>query len=114
MGSGLIMDLKPGHAHWVNTMTLNTSHTIRNCLVDADTLKLEKLSRPDLANRVKVQKIAEKNYHKAIKMMGREIMASGSDDNTIILWNVRSETPQVKRLVGHKNAINHLLFSPNG
>lgn len=39
MTEGLIKDLLPTHAHWVNTMSLNTNYTMRYCFFDSEDLK---------------------------------------------------------------------------
>ena len=40
--------------------------------------------------------------------------ASGSDDATIILWDVESKKPIGEPLTGHKNAVESVVFSPDG
>ncbi len=40
-------------------------------------------------------------------------LASGSEDNTIKLWNVESGK-QIKSLEGHASAVNSVVFSPDG
>lgn len=52
------------------------------------------------------------NFYK--KKFGKEILISGSDDKTVIVWDVNLQNPLVKRLAGHHGPINHLSFSPNG
>jgi len=42
-----------------------------------------------------------------------EILASGGDDNSIILWDTKS-WKEVRRLKGHKDKVSTLTFSPNG
>jgi WD40 repeat protein len=41
------------------------------------------------------------------------LLASGSDDNTIKLWEVASGSP-VRTLTGHTYAVNSVAFSPDG
>jgi WD40 repeat protein len=41
-------------------------------------------------------------------------LASGSYDNTIILWDVRTNQPIGQPLTGHKNWVSSVAFSPNG
>ena len=100
---GLIRDLNPSHAHWVNTLSLNTYYSLRYVFLDIETLKTA--APNSLTNPTKLQNIAEKNYQKRITKTN-EIIASGSDDATIILWDLSKPKPLLKRLVGHKNAIN--------
>lgn len=44
----------------------------------------------------------------------KKILASGSDDGTIIFWDVKTHQPVGHPLVGHKGAITQLTFSPDG
>lgn len=42
------------------------------------------------------------------------LLASGSDDSTIILWDVTGRKPIDKPLKGHKGAVECVVFSPDG
>ena len=42
-----------------------------------------------------------------------KILASGSRDKTIKIWNVESES-QIKELKGHSNYVYSVAFSPDG
>jgi WD40 repeat protein len=44
----------------------------------------------------------------------KEILASGSDDGTIIFWDVKTHQPIADPLVGRNGAITQLTFSPDG
>ena len=50
---------------------------------------------------------------KAIAFVGSDLIATGGDDNLIILWN-RSTGAVVRRLSGHKSKIMALAASPDG
>jgi WD40 repeat protein len=41
-------------------------------------------------------------------------LASGSDDHTIILWDVASHQPLGQPLQGHRDAVSSVVFSPDG
>ena len=43
-----------------------------------------------------------------------KILASGSDDKTIILWDLKTSKPLGPPLTGHKNGVLSLAFSPDG
>ena len=54
MDEGLIKNLNPGHAHWVNTLNLNTYHCMRYCFINSENLKTEVPSKDILKNKFKV------------------------------------------------------------
>lgn len=78
-------DLK-GHAHWINTISLNSDAIAKT----------------------------QKNKQECISTLaavGGERMLSGSDDMTMILWK---GDKQVSRLTGHQKPVNCAVFSPDG
>ena len=45
--------------------------------------------------------------------MERHWLASGSVDKAIIIWDLESGA-EIKKLKGHSDFVNSILFSPNG
>lgn len=94
-----------GHSHWVNSLSLNTHHTIR-----AACYGFEKDGRPRFQQDSDKKALALDLYIKHMVIVKREVIVSGSDDNTVIQW----ENNKPKKLVGHSAPINHIQFAPNG
>ncbi|KAJ4463038.1 putative Notchless protein [Paratrimastix pyriformis] len=82
-----------GHAHWVNTMALNTDYALRTGPFDH--------SGQCPADRAEAR--------------GREErLVTGSDDFTLCLWTPTSTKVPVQRMTGHQQLVNCVAFSPNG
>lgn len=94
-----------GHSHWVNSLSLNTYHTLR-----AACFGFEKDGRPKCKPDSDKKALALEAYQKHISMVQKEVIVSGSDDNTVIQW----ENNKPKKLTGHSAPINHIQFAPNG
>ncbi|KYR00136.1 WD40 repeat-containing protein [Tieghemostelium lacteum] len=104
---GRLVRLLEGHAHWVNTLALNTDAVLRSGPFDHTGKHYETL---ELA-----QEAALKRYQEVkANSKGLEILASGSDDFTVIVWNPSVTKTQVSRLTGHQQLINLISFSPDG
>jgi ribosome assembly protein 4 len=97
------------HAHWVNTLALNTDFLLRTGPFD----HLGKLPNDDQDAKAK----ALERYTNFTAQQP-ELLISGSDDHTLFLWpNVKSELNPKKplaRLTGHQKQVNHVAFSPDG
>lgn len=86
-----------GHAHWVNTLSLNTEYVLRTGGFN------HKGEKEDPKDR----------YNAMIK--GREeVLVSGSDDLTLMVWHPESEKTPVARLTGHQRPVSVVKFSPDG
>ena len=94
-----------GHSHWVNALSLNTYHTLR-----AAYFEFERDGQPKACNSNDSKMLALEVYNKHISAVKREVLVSGSDDNTVIQW----ENGKAKKLVGHSAPVNHIQFAPNG
>jgi ribosome assembly protein 4 len=96
-----------GHAHWVNTLSLNTEHALRTGPYDH---KGNAPTEPD-----EVQQRCKDKYM-AVLAMGakRELLVSGSDDFTLLLWDPTREKKPMNRLTGHQQPINFVQYSPDG
>lgn len=100
-----------GHAHWINSLAVNTAYVTRTGAFDPAEAKQSN----ELASDPKVlQQMAKKIYEKTIKSFGGfERLCSGSDDHTLFLWKPESEKKPVSRLTGHQATINDVKFSPD-
>eukprot|EP01147_Barroeca_monosierra_P009998 gene9998-2172_t len=90
-----------GHAHWVNSLSLNTDHALRtgafneHGVIDGEITETA-LSRYNAARG------------------SAELMVSGSEDNTLFLWKPSVSKKPVCRMTGHQRPINYVKFSPDG
>lgn len=98
-----------GHAHWVNTMTLNTEFVLRTSCFDE--------KRKEFKSKDEMQSYALERYKRLKDSMSStdqfEKLVSGSDDFTLILWDPLKTNRQIARLTGHQNLINQVQFSPD-
>jgi len=93
-----------GHAHWVNTMSLNTDYAIRTGPFDHSG-ELPPTREEAIAK-------ARKRYEAA---RGREErLVTGSDDFTLCLWHPTTSKVPIMRMTGHQQLVNCVAFSPNG
>lgn len=107
----LLRDLK-GHAHWVNTLAMNTDYVTRSgCYYP--TGKSLKLDFKSLQEKISAAKSSIESFKKRCKL---ERLLSGSDDNTMFLWDPLGENGRkpIHRLTGHIKVVNHVAFSPDG
>ena len=107
-----------GHSHWINTMALNTEYILRTGCYDYDNIKgsdyyqfSENIKKLSLKDKILH---AEKRYKLfRQKINSSEKLVTGSDDNTLILWDrVQSSKPLI-RMTGHQGIVNDVKFSPN-
>ncbi|KAJ1605550.1 notchless [Cryptosporidium canis] len=107
----LLRDLK-GHAHWVNTLAMNTDYITRSSCY-YPTGKNLKLSFHSLQEKISAAKKSIQDFKKRCKF---ERLLSGSDDNTMFLWDPLGENGRkpIQRLTGHIKVVNHVAFSPDG
>lgn len=59
-----------------------------------------------------MQKYARERYDKVRDPNG-ERLVSGSDDNTMIMWQPNKSNKPVQRMVGHQGLIIQVCFSPD-
>ena len=107
----MVKKLQP-HAHWVNCLSLSTYHALRAGFVNYADFVADKqivgLSTEEKQSR------ALETYKAALKTTGKEYLASGSDDNTVMLFAPCESDKPLKRLSGHTAPVNHIQFAPNG
>lgn len=127
------------HAHWVNTLALNTDFVLRTGPFDQHgkipvsdeqgsypnslTCSFRSLPSPTQKSHALVsffpaQELALKRYESFVSANPEQLI-SGSDDHTLFLWpavNPPSATPKkpVARLTGHQKQVNHVAWSPDG
>lgn len=108
---GVLCRTLQGHGHWVNVLALNTDYVMRTGAWDP---KDAKIVHQDLeADSEKLRSLAEKRYEDVLKVVGEEILVSGSDDFTLFLWKPVSEKTSFSRLTGHQQLVNDVKFSPD-
>lgn len=61
----------------------------------------------------KLRQYAMERYKKARDPQG-ERLVSGSDDNTMIMWQPQKSNKPIQRMVGHQGLIIQVCFSPDG
>ncbi|GAM19507.1 hypothetical protein SAMD00019534_026820 [Acytostelium subglobosum LB1] len=106
---GKLVRVLEGHAHWVNTLALNTDYVLRTGPFDHTGEHKETIEA--------AQQRALERYEEAKKSSGKhggDLMVSGSDDFTVILWAPASTKTAIARLTGHQQIINLVSYSPNG
>eukprot|EP01063_Lacrimia_lanifica_P035275 TRINITY_DN6691_c0_g2_i1.p1 TRINITY_DN6691_c0_g2~~TRINITY_DN6691_c0_g2_i1.p1 ORF type:complete len:514 (+),score=189.01 TRINITY_DN6691_c0_g2_i1:83-1624(+) len=95
-----------GHAHWVNSLALNTDLVIRSGAFDHTE---QVFSTPEES-----QKYAAERFNAVIDAAGGEKVVSCSDDHTLFLWSPATSNKPVARLVGHQGVVCNVSFSPDG
>jgi ribosome assembly protein 4 len=103
------LNILSGHSHWINCISINTFHPLKTSFHDnnkqlAKNEQLDKLDNPQKAALL---------YKKTFDITQKEILITGSDDNTIIIWHPLEDVKKYKRLTGHIGPINHISFAPN-
>lgn len=103
-----------GHAHWINTMAINTEFTLRTGFYDFGSGKnfdnFEKLSQEKKSEAALVR---YNNLKSKLEYKNLDRLVTGSDDFTMFLWNPSNNEKPIARLTGHNQLINHVMFSPN-
>lgn len=91
-----------GHAHWVNTLALNTDYILR-------TGPFDHRGKFVIEGDPKKSSISKFESFKQ-----EEILVTGSDDFTMFLWSPNQSNKPIARLTGHQALVNHVAFSPDG
>jgi ribosome assembly protein 4 len=108
--NGIPVHVLSGHAHWVNTMTLNSEYIIRTACNDE--------KKKSFKNKSEMHSYALERYKKFKESISNEEingekLVSGSDDFTLILWDPLGSEKPICRMTGHQNLVNQVQFSPN-
>ncbi|EGC37701.1 hypothetical protein DICPUDRAFT_149688 [Dictyostelium purpureum] len=104
---GKLVRVLEGHAHWVNTLALNTDYVLRTGPFDHTGKHYDTLEESQAAALERYNQVKAKNK-------GMEILISGSDDFTVIMWNPSVTKTKLNRLTGHQQLINLVTYSPDG
>jgi ribosome assembly protein 4 len=103
---GAALNELKGHAHWINTLALNTDYVLRSGPYTHEERKFNDLEEKRHA--------AKERYAEHLKICGEERMLSGSDDFTLFLWKPSSSSKPICRMTGHQKIVNQVAFSPDG
>lgn len=90
----MLNELK-GHSHWVNTLALSTDYVLQTGCFD-HTGKHNSFE----GDLTKMKEYAQQRYDKAKDQRG-ERLVSGSDDNTMIMWEPTKSSKPLQRMTGH-------------
>jgi len=104
---GKLVRTLTGHGHRVNTIALNCDYACRTGPFDHNGYK-------QFSNDGEALKSATDRYNEIKKVIGEEVLVSGSDDFTLFFWQPTSSKHPIKRLTGHQQAVNDIKFSPDG
>lgn len=107
---GVLCRTLEGHAHWVNTLALNTDYILR--IGAFDPIKDSNIEICE--DKKKSQEFALKRYYGVIEAAHGERLVSGSDDFTLFLWDPENNKKPLARLTGHQQLVNDVKFSPDG
>eukprot|EP01104_Vermistella_antarctica_P012122 TRINITY_DN3455_c0_g1_i1.p1 TRINITY_DN3455_c0_g1~~TRINITY_DN3455_c0_g1_i1.p1 ORF type:complete len:489 (+),score=18.48 TRINITY_DN3455_c0_g1_i1:60-1469(+) len=102
---GKLVRTLDGHAHWVNSLALNTDYVLRTGQYD------HTLTPPTSLEDAKAK--ALKRYEEA-RGGKPERLVSCSDDNTMFLWHPAEAKKPILRMHGHARPVNLVSFSPDG
>ena len=106
---GECLGVLTGHGHWINTLSINTEHILKNGCYNFEENKIE------FKDKREKYEYAVKRYNKfKLQNIGEKIV-SGSDDFTLILWDPlnTNKKQQIARMTGHQQLVNHVQFSPD-
>ncbi len=101
--AGVLVRTLVGHGHRVNVLACSSDYINRTGGYD----QYGKVAADPYA--AAVAKYAEFKKHNP-----KEIIVSGSDDFTLIVWSPTEGKQPLKRLTGHVQAVNDVKFSPSG
>ena len=93
---GILLNELKGHAHWVNTLALSTDYVLQTGCYD-HTRKHEQFE----GDAEKMRKYALERYNKARDPNGEKLV-SGSDDNTMVMWQPLKSNKPIQRMTGHQ------------
>jgi len=95
----------------VNVLALNTDYVMRTGAFDPKDAKV--VAEDSLLPAEEAKANAESRYNAVLKVVGEEMLVSGSDDFTLFLWKPGSEKTPIARMTGHQQLVNDVKFSPD-
>ena len=114
----LVTELK-GHGHWVNALALSTGYALRTGAFDHEgksggegggAERERALARYHAARGAS----ASSSCSSSSPSLRPEVLASASDDFTVILWHPHASSKPFARLTGHSAPVTAVSFSPDG
>ena len=102
---GKLVRTLEGHAHWVNTMALNTDFALRTGAIDHTGKVIE--------DKAAAREYAKKRYEH-VKGGRPERLVTRLGHFTMFLWTPGAGKKPVNRMTGHQQLINQVCFSPDG
>ncbi|XP_066909624.1 notchless protein homolog 1 [Halyomorpha halys] len=103
---GILCRTLEGHAHWVNSLSVNTDYVMR---LGSSFRPSENVNQN---NKEALKKATIERYREVCGTDG-EILVSGSDDFTMFMWKPETGKKSFARLTGHQQLINDVKFSPD-
>lgn len=135
---GVLLKNFKGHAHWINTMAINTEFVLRTGYYDHGNVKsfisiedkinvLDKNDKDIIKEKSKLALDRYNSLKKKLNFKSLDRLVTGSDDFSMILWNPDNDLNSdfksansninskyiIARMTGHNQLINHVMFSPN-
>ena len=110
--SGQVKKNLQGHAHWVNTLALNSDYVMRIGAFEPKDASI----LPTTFSNVDPEKLKAEAKVKfdLFSKSNPERLVSGSDDFTLFLWEPLKSPKSINRMTGHQALINDVRFSPDG
>ena len=106
--NGTCMKVLKGHAHWINTMTINNEFILRTGCFDTENKFAFNENREVMFTKAKKR---YENFKE--KVNTHEKIVTGSDDFTLILWDPLNSDKPISRMTGHQGLVNQVAFSPD-
>ena len=104
---GILIRTLTGHGHRINTIAISSDYILRCGPYDYFNNKTFQ-TKEDMIQVAKEKYDAYRNEH------GPDTLVSGSDDFTIYMWKYETDKAPIKRLLGHQQLINHIVYSSDG
>lgn len=104
--TGKLVRVLKEHAHWVNSLSVSGGAALRRGPFDHRGVAPE--------GEAEARERARELHEEALSATGgRELLATGSDDFTLFLWQPETSKKPVARMVGHQQQVNFVAFSPD-
>ena len=117
----LVTELK-GHGHWVNALALSTGYALRTGFFDHEGKGGgEGAEGEENGGGARGRALARyrgarggSSSSSSSSALRPEVLASASDDFTVILWHPHASSKPFARLTGHSAPVTAVSFSPDG